>query len=359
MSRRNVILSLAAGVVAVLALGVGAAYAWISTSAHELLGRQVATHQHEIPVPWPLSAAEIDEVLARMAAEVAPPSELDGARGEGVGAGQPEAVAAPTLSPEQIGAMALERAVARGEYLLSARYPCGECHGHDFGGGTMVEDPMLGGLFGPNLTSGEGGVVGAYRTADWDRIIRHGVKPGGQPAVMPSIDFFAMSDQELSDIIVAIRAKAPVDRPSRPVRLGPLGMFLVSTGGFPLSAHRLDDHGRAHVLVPPPPDDTLAYGGHVAQPCAGCHRPGFDGGPIQGGPPDWPPASNLTPHADGLAGWTYDDFVRAMREARRPDGSELRSPMSLMPTVARQMDDRDLRAMFTFFQSLDATPTGR
>jgi mono/diheme cytochrome c family protein len=356
MSRRDLILSLVAGVVVVVALGVGVGYAWISTSARALLSRQIVTHQHEIPVPWPLSDTEIAEVRARMAAELAPVPAVDEPGGD---VGALLELPAPEPSAEQLAEIARERAIARGTYLLKARYPCGECHGHDYGGGTMVEDPMLGGLYGPNLTSGAGGVVGPYRTEDWDRIIRHGVKPGGEPAVMPSIDFFAMSDQELSDIIATLRAMPPVDRPSRPVKLGPLGMFLLSTGGFPLSADRLDDHGRAHVVVPPSRDDTLTYGGHVAQPCAGCHRPDFTGGPIPGGPPDWPPAANLTPHADGLGGWSYEDFLRVMREAKRPDGTDLRPPMSLMPTVAREMDDEDLRSMFAYFQSLGAAPTGR
>ena len=84
----------------------------------------------------------------------------------------------------------------------------------------------------------------------------------------------------------------------------------------------------------------------------------FSGGPIAGGDPSWPPARNLTPHETGLAGWTYDDFIRALREGVRPDGTALQPPMSLLVTPAQQMKDVELQALWMYLQSLPPTPTG-
>ena len=99
----------------------------------------------------------------------------------------------------------------RGRHLVTARYGCAECHGANFGGGVMVDAFPLGSLLGPNITTGQGSRTLQYSPADWDRIVRHGVLPDGRPAVMPSIDFVQMSDQELSDIIAYIRS-FPADR---------------------------------------------------------------------------------------------------------------------------------------------------
>ena len=56
------------------------------------------------------------------------------------------------------------------------------------------------------------------------------------------------------------------------------------------------------------------------------HRADLSGGPVPGGDPSWPPARNITPHTGGLAAWSYDDFTRAMREARGPTAQTSRSP---------------------------------
>ena len=81
------------------------------------------------------------------------------------------------------------------------------------------------------------------------------------------------------------------------------------------------------------------------------------GGPIMGGDPSWPPAGNLTPHADGLEAWTEEDFLRAMREAEKPDGTELLAPMGPVTNFTRNMSDVELEALWMYLRSLPATPT--
>ena len=61
---------------------------------------------------------------------------------------------------------------------------------------------------------------------------------------------------------------------------------------------------------------------------------------------------NLTPHVDGLAGWTYGDFRRALLESRRPDGTEIREPMSLMRPYAENMTDTEMEALWTYLLSV-------
>lgn len=71
-----------------------------------------------------------------------------------------------------------------------------------------------------------------------------------------------------------------------------------------------------------------------------------------GGDPSWAPARNLTPHVDGLAGWTFQDFRRVMLEGRRPDGTSVLEPMTLVLPYAQEMTDVEMEALWTYLQSV-------
>lgn len=248
-----------------------------------------------------------------------------------------------------------DEAAARGEHLVKTRLGCLECHGQDVGGGIIVEAAPMGRWVAPNLTRGEGGRGDALSTADWVRAIREGITSDGTTSTMPSIDYADLSDREVSDVIAFMSTRPPVDRVLPPDELGPLRAVLIATGGIPLSAE-LIDHGRERRAEPPAEAADAAYGRHVAQACRGCHGMGYAGGPIPGGDPSWPEAANLTPSADGLQGWTLEDFTRALREGRRPDGAEIRDPMPWRST--RGMSDTEIEALYVWFTSLPPAPKG-
>jgi hypothetical protein len=288
-------------------------YGWALFTASRKLSRTYSVHTVDFPIPFPLE-------------------------GEGPGSTQPARAAA----------------LERGKHLVQARYGCTGCHGADFGGGIMIDAPPIGRILGPNLTPGSGSVTKQYRPVDWDRIVRHGIKPDGTPALMPSQDFRRMSDQELSDIIVFLENQPPVNKTLAPPSLGPLGNILLATGRFTLSADLIGSHHTPHPLTPPEAGLTIEFGRHLAATCMGCHRADLGGGPIVGGDPSWPPAANLTPSRDGLGEWTYTQFVTAMREGRRPDGTGLRTPMTEVIPFARKMTETELQAIWSYLRSVEA-----
>src|SRR5688572_20166737 len=108
-----------------LILSGGGFLAWASTSSARSLARTIETHTVEFPIPFPIDPAEA-------AALDDDPLEAD----------------------EMAEILAFDRAVERGSHLVSARYVCVECHGQDLGGGTMLDAPVIGRFFGPNLTGG-------------------------------------------------------------------------------------------------------------------------------------------------------------------------------------------------------------
>jgi mono/diheme cytochrome c family protein len=243
-------------------------------------------------------------------------------------------------------------AAERGRHLVASRYGCNTCHGADLGGGIMLDDAVLGSLAGPNLTTGMGSRTTDYSMADWDRIVRHGVKPDGTGTLMPSADFFRMSDDELSDIVAYIRSLPAVDREVAPLRLGPVGKVLVVLGRIPIAAELEQARTDSHLQHPPETADTAAFGEHLAAVCSTCHRADFSGGRIPYGPPDWPKAANLTRHASGLGSWSYEDFERALTQGVSRDGRVLREPMTGVTAGARAMLPAERKALWTYLSGL-------
>lgn len=318
------LLKILAALVAILVVVAIGAYAWASMSSSRQLSQTFQAHTVDFPIPSPLSEAD--------------------------------AAAIPEAERSQV---ALARAIDRGKHLVESRYVCIECHGKNFGGGTMIDAFPIGTILGPNITTGRGTRTANYRPADWDHIVRHGILPDGRPAMMPSEDFQLMSDQELSDIVAYVRSAPPVDNEVPRPSLGPLGKMLVATGEMRLAPTRIREHNAPHAAMPPEAMVSAEFGRHLAGICTGCHRENLAGGPIVGGDPSWVPARNLTPHAEGLAGWTYEQFAATMRGGKRPDGTPLQPPMSLVMPYAQNMKDTELQAIFTYLQSLPALPTNK
>jgi mono/diheme cytochrome c family protein len=245
-------------------------------------------------------------------------------------------------------------ALARGKHLAESR-GCVDCHGADLGGAKVVESGAMGVWFGPNLTAGEGVRAGKFNNDDWVRAIRHGVGPDGRPLfLMPSEEYQHLGDDDLGALIAYMKSVAPVNRPSVPVQLGPIARMLLATGKMKLCADVID-----HASIRPPsvtPGVTMDYGRYVAVGCIGCHGPNFSGGKIEIGPPDWPPAANLTPHESSrLSKWTEQDFMRTIRTGKRPDGAEVNP---VMPRAFANLDDTELKAVWLYLKSLPAAVTG-
>jgi mono/diheme cytochrome c family protein len=238
--------------------------------------------------------------------------------------------------------------VERGKYLFASR-GCVDCHGSAGTGRTFVAD---GGLViaGPNITTGPGGVVAAYQPVDWVRAIRHGVSPQGRPLmIMPSEDYNRFTDDDLASLVAYVRSLPPASGQGTVLKLPLPVKALYGYGAIKDAAARID-----HSLPPqqPVPEGvTVAHGQYVANMCIGCHGAGLAGGKIPGGPPDWPPASKLTPGEGSVMG-RYPDaeaLIAMFRSGQRPDGTAVK----VMPFESlREMSETDLRALYLYLKGL-------
>jgi len=250
----------------------------------------------------------------------------------------------------------LPEAMARGRHIAGIR-GCFACHGNDLGGGKVMDDPAMGRVYGPNLTTGRGGHGARLSNEDWVRAIRHGIGSDGHPLfIMPSKDYAELSDDDLGAVLAYIESAAPVDRLVPEISVGPVARMLLATGKIRLSAELIDHAGpppAAHVTVEVSPE----YGRYIASTCSGCHNPHFSGGKIAQGPPSWPPAANLTQGpGSALVGWSEADFIRSIRTGTTPAG-KIVNPV--MPRAFGQMSDLELKALWSFLLSLPPAATGK
>jgi mono/diheme cytochrome c family protein len=340
-------------VIAVI-FGGGGLYLWSTTRRDAILSERWDVPESTFPIPYPLTAAEVDQLRAEKLAAMPPmpPPLVDPA--VPVDPNAPVAPPPDPLAGVDLDAIATERAVARGKHLVETTYGCQECHGADFGGHVVMQNLPMGTFACPNITSGEGSVTQGFTSLQWDRIVRHGVRPDGSTTLMPAEDFAAMSDHELSDIVAYIQSIPPVDRPTVKPELGPVFTVLLAAGQIVPAAYKID-HAAAHAEEPPPLSDTVEFGAHLAQTCHGCHGSELAGGPIKGGDPSWPPAANLTQSDQGLKGWTYDDFLKVVKEGKRKDGGEVKEPMPWK--MLGGMTDEELKALWAYLQTVPAKET--
>jgi mono/diheme cytochrome c family protein len=255
-----------------------------------------------------------------------------------------------TVPAESIAVAGDSATIARGHHLATAISKCVDCHGDNLAGQKFIDAMPLGVFIAPNLTAGKGGLGATFSNADYERAIRHGVKPDGHGvAFMPSSEFQYYDDADFAALLAYIRSVPPVDNVLPLSTVGPLGRALVATGKLPLYQAAFVTVRAPHPAAPPV-GVTREYGGYLAQigGCTGCHGPGLSGGHVPGTPPEFKPAANLTP--TGIGSWSEADFFTALRTGKRPDGSAL-DPF--MPwKMAGQMSDVEIRAVWAFLKTV-------
>ncbi len=248
-------------------------------------------------------------------------------------------------------------AVERGRYLYLSR-GCTECHGTNGAGRVFVDDARMGlRLGGPNITPGTGSVVANYGPEDWERTLRHGIKPNGRAAmIMPAEDYNRLTDDDLAALVAYVRQLPPARGGKAVLELPPLLMAMYGYNLVQDSAEKID-----HSLKPSPPvaeGRSVEHGRYVGQMCLGCHGARLSGGKIPGAPPDWPAAANLTPGEGGVMARYADAqaFKAMLRSGERPDGAAV-SPV--MPFAAlREISDLDAEALYLYLKSLPPLAAG-
>ena len=254
--------------------------------------------------------------------------------------------------------------LARGEYLVRDVIGCQGCHAvAPVEGQSPPRDAPLSGqaedvAFGPiqlvfaasNLTPDAETGLGSWSDAEIARAIREGIgKDGEALAIMPSVMFRHLSDADTAAIVGYLRSLEPIRNPVPPVEANLVGKVVLAIGLFepPNPAPAVS------APVPRPAAGTADYGGYMMDisGCRRCHGADLAGGPMPGAGPEDPLAPNLTP-AGELAGWSEDDFLRAMTTGMTPSGRILNTAMPWLEYARWQTGD--LQAVYTYLKAVPA-----
>jgi mono/diheme cytochrome c family protein len=233
--------------------------------------------------------------------------------------------------------------IAAGE-KLAATYLCADCHEANLAGQLFVDDPTFGTVYSANLTAGENGIGAGYSDEEIARVIWYGVKPDGSPTVgMPAEFHQAIHISDMEKLIAYLRSLPPVDTDYPPSTYGPMLRVMHAANQFPLiPAEKVD--ASQPPLDPISPDDTLAYGEYLSAICAHCHMADFAGDSEMFQSP------NITPAAIGT--WTEAEFLRAVTEGVRPDGTLLDAKEMPWKTFSRYTDE-ELKALWAYLQTVE------
>ncbi|MDQ3394107.1 MAG: cytochrome c [Bacteroidota bacterium] len=251
-----------------------------------------------------------------------------------------------SLNPLEIPSDSLTLALGK---HLSVIKGCTDCHGSNFQGGFVINDPPVGVVYAPNLTKGKGGKIENYTEKDWIRSIKHGVNPTGKALwIMPSYEYDVLSEEDLVALISYVKSREPID--SEPVQnsLGPVGKVLLNFDKIHLLSAEKINHGPKEMVKKVKVEETAAYGQYLITSCIGCHRDDLKGGaPIAPGFPDVP---NIT-LSGKLASYSDEDFIKMMQKGITPEGRQ--TDAKEMPwSMTKGFTDLEIKAILKYLKSL-------
>lgn len=149
---------------------------------------------------------------------------------------------------------------------------CTGCHGDNFQGTNLEDDPAKGAMYAPNVTL----LLAKYSDAQLDKLIRHGVPRDGREFwFMPVESYQFLSDADVAAIIAYLRTFKPAGK-AQPAFAKNRNLQKEIAEGL---------IGNAQVQIAkyrdqPPPDlgPQYAWGRHLARTtCAQCHNNALQG----------------------------------------------------------------------------------
>ncbi len=238
-------------------------------------------------------------------------------------------------------------ALAHGEYIVRTR-GCRDCHGENMAGKVFLDDPAIGRIVATNLTKGKGGLPKDYSKTDYLWAMRHGIRRDGKPLwFMPSAEYAAMSDKDMSSLIAYLQTLPAIDSELPGQKLGVMGRVLTYFGQFPLINAEHIEHTKvqpAEVLVEP----TAAYGEYLSVSCTGCHRPNLKGGPPLA--PGFPVVPDIT--SSGRVGAiSQEQFLHFLRTGVTSEGRQVK-PEDMPWTMTKEYKEEELVALYKYLSSI-------
>ena len=261
---------------------------------------------------------------------------------------------------------------ARGETVFWAG-GCASCHAAKgaegdqkllLGGGHRLKTPF-GTFVTPNISPDVETGIGNWNIQQFANAMIEGVSPQGKhyyPS-FPYTSYNKMNRQDVADLFAYLRTLPPVSRANEAHELPlpfqwrrPLGIWKLMFASTDW-AHPAD-----------PPDATLQRGRYLVEAlghCGECHTPrNLLGGPdtnrsLAGGPAPEGEGKipNITPHADGIGGWSAEDIAYYLESGFTPDFDSAGGSMVAVQQNMARLPKSDLEAIAAYLKSVPPVPS--
>lgn len=181
------------------------------------------------------------------------------------------------------------------------------CHGRD-GEGGYEEIAGIVRHVAPTLSQ----VLPGYSDAELARLVRYGVKRDGRSAVgMTSYTFWALGDQDLANVIAALRQLRPMPAMARELSLSWRGRWSLVTGAWKVSSEQVErERPRWGELPRTTPVERGRYLASIT--CSECHGLDFQGNELE-----------RAPSLAIIGAYSEEQFQHLIRRAESPGGRAL------------------------------------
>ncbi|MGE0180345.1 MAG: c-type cytochrome [Sphingomonas sp.] len=215
---------------------------------------------------------------------------------------------------------------------------CYSCHGEGLRGRLMFEAPNVVRVWAPNLVE----LAGRINDQQLAQGIRQGIGHDGRALyVMPSALYSRLADSEVAALVAHIRSLPRGGGRLADLEWGPIGRFVLATGGMLSARDRLEEF---RIRQPFDAGPATAAGRRlVAIQCGECHAPDLSGGE--------PMPGVMAPGLSIAGAYSRDQFRTLLRTGRPPGGRPLNMMSEVAVEALRHYTDAEIDQIYDYLQA--------
>ena len=242
---------------------------------------------------------------------------------------KPQAAAAP-LSFEGADYRTRAEEVAHGK-RLAAVLGCTGCHGENFQGKNMEDNPKLAAMYSPNVTL----LLSSYSDADLDKLIRHGVPKDGREFWFMQVETYQfLTDADFAALVAYLRTLKPGGKALPPFKFNTREQKDVDEGVMGDAKAQI-----AKYRANPPIDlgPSHAWGRHLVQTtCTGCHNNALQG---------W---KNFTPNLDIAGAYSKVELTQLLTTGKGRNGKDVGEMSGIARAYFSHLTPREREAIVDY-----------
>jgi mono/diheme cytochrome c family protein len=207
----------------------------------------------------------------------------------------------------------------------------------------FFDEPRIARIVAPNIAR----IARAYSPAEFEAVLRHGVRPNGTGvAIMPSQMFANFTDADVGSILAFLKSLTPAtdSLPATEVRI--MGRIGLATGQFRLVPQEIEN-ARVAGIAAPAAADSVAPGRYMAlTTCTECHGPDLRGGLV---------GTEAAPNLAIVKAYSRDQFVHLLRTGEPIGNRTLKTMAEVAQARFTHFTDDELSALHRYLQTLPGT----